>query len=429
MERRKQLFLVFSILLLVTMACQFTDSGPSEAELTLEALYVEQTITALNADNSQQTLETQVALNVQQTLDAQPKEVIPTDSPPADVPPTATDAPPPTDPPLPTQTPIPQPTATQPIVHTIRPGEPGWIHQWWMDTNTKNYAAQKRAIGGEKYFNNQFERPFTSTEMIYHADVDLTKVEISYDNTFYYITLYLSGLNQANNTLNGWYGVEFDSDMDGRGDYLLWAKGTDSTQWIIDEVYVYTDVNNDVGGFQPLKENAPNYSGDSYETVLFSPLVLTDPDAAWVRRHPTNATAIQVAVKNVTLGNPSIFLWNGWADNGFHNPQNFDYNDFYSNSQAGSPYSNSIYYPVKELELVDNTCRLPFGFEPTGLEPGVCWQPTPTPTQPPALPTPTLPPRSSCDCSYYGNITDEKCCVTCGYWWSTDVGACYPVIY
>ena len=117
--------------------------------------------------------------------------------------------------------------------------------------------------------------------MIYHPDVDLTKVEISYDNTFYYISIYLSDVNPTNNTLNAWYGVEFDTDLDGRGDYFLWAKGTDNIQWNIEEVYVFTDINNDVGGYQPLKENAPNYAGDSYETILFSPQVLTDPDTAW----------------------------------------------------------------------------------------------------------------------------------------------------
>ena len=423
MKGKRAFLMILTSLLLVTMACQFSNSVTTntDAEKTLEAIYIEQTVAAIASENDQNNLETQVALNVQQTVLAQPQVQPAT----ATVVPTEVTQ----DTPVPQDTATAEPTATQPIVHLLMPSEPGWIHQWWLDTNTKNYANQKRAISGEKYFANQYERPFTSTEMIYQPSVDVTKVEISFDKTFFYVTIYLSGVDPTTNMLNAWYGVEFDTDMDGRGDYLLWAKGTDQTQWTIEEVYVYTDMNNDVGGFQPLQENAPNYTGDSYETTVFSPDLLTDPDAAWVRRNPANANAIQLAVKSVTVGSPSTFLWSGWADNGKANPQNFDYNDFYPNSQAGSPYSNSVYYPVKELELVDNTCRLPFGFEPTGLEPGICWQPTPTPTQPPIpTTTPTLP--SSCDCSVSSyQITDEKCCVMCGYIWTDQTNYCITPIY
>lgn len=419
MLKKRTLLFVLAALLLTTLACQFTPSNNSNAELTLEALYVEQTVEAINAQNEQTNSETQVALNVQGTILAQGQiQATPTllEEEPTEESATSTTAPSHT------------PSVTPTIAHLIRPSEPGWIHQWWQDTNTKPYASQKRAIGGEKYFLNQFERPYTSQEMLYHPDVDLVKVEISYDKTFYYVSIYLSGLNQTSNNLDGWYGVEFDTDIDGRGDYLLWAHATDNNQWITDEVYLYSDANNDVGGTQPLQENAPNYSGDSYETILFSPESYTDPDAAWVRRHPTNATAVQLAVKDTAIGSPVTFLWNGWADNGFADPQNFDYNDFYANSQAGSPYTNSVYYPVKDLELVDNTCRLPFGFEPSGLEPGICWQPTPTPTPVPytSTPQPTLPPPPSCDCSDPYTITDQNCCESCGYWWyAQEGGACY----
>jgi hypothetical protein len=68
-------------------------------------------------------------------------------------------------------------------------------------------------------------------------------------------------------------------------------------------------------------------------------------------------------------------------------PAFFDYNDYFTSAEAGSPVSGSSTYPLKELALVDNTCRWSVGFEPTGNEPGVCFTPpTPTPIPPTAAP-------------------------------------------
>ena len=30
---------------------------------------------------------------------------------------------------------------------------------------------------------------------------------------------------------SAYYGIEFDTDKDGRGDYLIWAQGDDNTEW------------------------------------------------------------------------------------------------------------------------------------------------------------------------------------------------------
>ena len=117
MKGKYPLIIVIIVMMIITVACDLIASGPSAAEQTLEAMYIEQTIAALNAENNQKTIEAQVALNVQQTMDAQPKEIVVTAPPPTEIPPTPI---PPTEAP-PTETPIPEPTATQPIIHMIYP--------------------------------------------------------------------------------------------------------------------------------------------------------------------------------------------------------------------------------------------------------------------------------------------------------------------
>jgi hypothetical protein len=57
----------------------------------------------------------------------------------------------------------------------------------------------------------------------------------------------------------------------------------------------------------------------------------------------------------------------------------FDYNDTMGPTLAGSPIKDD-HYPLKELYSLDNTCRLPYGFEQIGaFIRGMCiTQPPPT---------------------------------------------------
>ncbi len=78
------------------------------------------------------------------------------------------------------------------------------------------------------------------------------------------------------------YGVEIDEDRDGRGDLLVVADHPTSTSWNIDDVGVYRDSNNDVGGSSIMRPDS-SYAGNGYDQVVFSNAVLDDPDAAWAR--------------------------------------------------------------------------------------------------------------------------------------------------
>ena len=301
----------------------------------------------------------------------------------------------------PTSTPEPpieatmEPAATREIVHTTLPGEPGWVSQWWLDTNSTNTAGQKRANGGDFLSQNLLERPFTAQDMKYRPDVDLIRVDLGHNPTFYYIQLHLSGVSPDTSMLSAFYGVEFDTNRDGRGDVLLWVKGDGNTEWNTDDVWVYQDGNNDVGSSRPVRGDAPG-GGNGFEKILFSPNDLNDPDAAWKRVNPADPTIIQLSIKKSLLSNASTFMWVGWADDGVKDPGKFDYNDVFALADAGSPISGQDDYPLKALFLVDNTCRLAFGFEPTGSEVGGCVLPKPTPTPtlvpPTSTPVPTLTP-------------------------------------
>jgi len=89
------------------------------------------------------------------------------------------------------------------------------------------------------------------------------------------------------------------------------------------------------------------------------------------RIDPKDGNAVQIAVSYGLVETPEEFLWGAWADDGLVDPAQFDYNDRMGPSAAGSPILGAD-YPIKDLYNLDNTCRLPYGFEQTGLVVGMC---------------------------------------------------------
>jgi hypothetical protein len=113
---------------------------------------------------------------------------------------------------------------------------------------------------------------------------------------------------------------------------------------------------------------------------------------------------VQFAFKRSWSG--SVFMMGVIADAGWKDPKMLDYVDRLPISEPGSPVKNNMYYPLKQLFLVDNTCREAFGFEPTRYEPQICpVEPTPTkePNEPDQGPTPVGPcqPPPSCSGPWY----------------------------
>ena len=300
------------------------------------------------------------------------------------------------------------------VVHETVPGNPGKAEVEKDEIDTENTADAKNALGDSFRLSN-FERPFTESAMVYHPETDIVRLLLAKSDDFYYFTFELSGADKDENYPSAGYGIEFDTDYDGRGDYLLWGTGNASSEWNIQDMLLLEDGNDDVGGSNPVVPDSKD--GNGYERVLFSSDMLDDPDVAWQRVDPSNSSNIQLAVKRSYIDN-SRFYWRGWADAGVADPSLFDYNDSHDESQAGSPNKNSNYYPVGQLNLMDSTCWIAYNLEPTGTEVGGCVQIQAT--QPPS---PTDEP--GCACGGPPSSYGADCCTVCGFAWSSQTGTCY----
>ena len=261
-----------------------------------------------------------------------------------------------------------EPNLPSMVQHTLIPAEPGKAKQTIADFNSQPFADQQRT-NGDYYDINLLERPF-DTKMAYHGDIDIQKAEVYSDDNFYYFTIYLADLSQAavSKTV---YGVELDTDLDGRGDYLAWVSMPKSNTWDTSEVTLYADSDNDVGGKTALKSDAPS-SGNGYEKILASSQDNTDIDALWSRKLSSNPNVIQIAIKNTSVNKPSSLMWSVWADGLLKSPNMFDYNDVFTLQNAGSVLKDDKNYPLKSVNTLDNTCRGLLGRPATGTEPGLC---------------------------------------------------------
>ena len=363
----RQIIAGSAVLILVTAACAISfDSGgePSEAEQTLQAIYAQDTAEALAAEAEQASPETEGG-TVMEVAFVEPE-------------------------------------------HQTVPGNPGSPEQIKDEIDTSITADDKSALGDSFRLGN-LERPFTENDMDYHPEADLIEISLSKGSGFYYFTIEVRSGSEDGGFPSASYGIEFDTDMDGRGDVLLWAEGVDSGDWTVENMSVLRDSNNDVGGSKPVVPDGN--SGDGYDEVLFSNAKMDDPDAAWQRKEASDK--IQLAVKTTLVG-ASRFIWKVWADSGVADPGQFDYNDAYSESQAGSPDKNSDFYPVGQLYRMDSTCWINYGYELSGNLLGGCDVIQPT-AEPPAEEPPEEPP---CNCGgACGAYSDQFCCEYCGCNW------------
>jgi hypothetical protein len=271
---------------------------------------------------------------------------------------------------LPTLTPSTTLTAT--MVHTATPPETSGATRYILDPDTRDYAPQQKSpAGSDEYQFNRYERPYTAGTMEYLADVDLIRVELRVAPPWIYITLFVAGARPGGigRTM---YGAEIDVNRDGRGEYLIWGASPAGADWTTEGVEIWKDSNSDVGGSSPQRTNAPAPVGDGYELKIFAGGQGADPDLAWIRKLD-GGNKIQLAFKYIVIKNTPAFLWNGWADFGVRRPDWFDYNDHFTQGEAGSPLPiQADYYPLQALFGVDNTCRDAYGFTPTGSEAGLC---------------------------------------------------------
>jgi len=249
----------------------------------------------------------------------------------------------------------------------LMPGEPPQPERTLKDFDSSIRASENRAVSGDRFLDSMYERPFTSQEMIYQPDLDIYTVDFAHDDNFFYFTITLYGMNPIEWGLNGMYGIEFDRTKTGRGDLIVWVEDP-GEDWSVENVTVFTDSDRDVGGLQPIVADA-GHEGDGYDTTV----ELEGDKSAFARISPDDSVAIQIAVSGDLLDNPTEFLWGAWADNGLRNKTLLDHNDTMGPGEAGSPINTDDNYPLNALYNLDNTCRLPHGFEQMGaIVPGMC---------------------------------------------------------
>lgn len=152
----------------------------------------------------------------------------------------------------PTEEPQAEPTAQ---VEFTLPGEPPEPERTLEDVNSSYSAAENKATAGDNILNGLYERPFTSQDMVYQPDLDITTVDFGPGEGFFYFTIRLYGMNNDGGGLQGLYGIEFDRTLSGRGDLLVTVKNP-AKEWSTEGVTIYGDDNRDVGGPQPVIADA-----------------------------------------------------------------------------------------------------------------------------------------------------------------------------
>jgi hypothetical protein len=268
------------------------------------------------------------------------------------------------------------PTA-EPIVHTVIPQGGLKARAYAHDHEESATSEKKNVTAGDDFRKNQFERPFTSNEMAYLPDLDIVDFGITSDDQFFYISIILSGVDATSGSLTGVYGVEVDRDFDGRAELMLGVQPPYSTEFTAENVVVLADLDGDIGGPTSTRPDQ-GFEGNGYDGIIFDlsqSIHPDDPDLAWVRFVEGDRPTIEIAYRKwIFRGGDEQFMWNVFAfsaDQGL-DPAKFNIHDSISDVEAGSPNKGDANYPVKALAAMDNTCRVPMGFDATGFEPLGC---------------------------------------------------------
>ncbi len=250
--------------------------------------------------------------------------------------------------------------------------------------------------GGDRFTFGQFERPFNSEAMdVYYPSLDIVDTFVYQDETWIYGVIQL-GNRESSDSITEKYALELDTDRDGRGDWLVLASNPASSDWTVSGVQIFSDMNDDVGSSSAMFTDE-NAVGNGFETLVFDQGVGADPESAWVRTSPANGSAIEISVKRAVLETPRSFMINMWAGTSLLDPELFDLNDYFTHEEAGAADPGfELFYPIKKVAEIDNSCRLAVGFQPIGNEPGLCKNLIPVEPSGPSAPSSPSTSNQSC---------------------------------
>ena len=276
---------------------------------------------------------------------------------------------PPTLPPEPTETPVPA------IVHKDIPGAPlGKMMQTVHDQVDENSAKQKQAFGGDDFKNGKYERPFNQS-MDYLPTADLVTIQLSREDPLWvYVTFKVQKPFSEFPDVNTHFLIELDTDLDNRGDFLVLTGLPAGTEWSTESVKILSNPDKNIGGVSVVKPDENLSEARGYYQIVFDNGSGEDPDMAWSRVSKVDASTVEIAFKNTLIGGEKgKFIWLPWSNVGMLDWSMFEFNDHLTLAQAGYPLKEDAQnYPLKALWGVDNTCRIPSLFTPTGYMPGVC---------------------------------------------------------
>jgi hypothetical protein len=281
------------------------------------------------------------------------------------------------------------PDTPTPTTHTMVPTAGSGKEQVIYDQVDTSTASQKRAFGGEQYNVGKFERPFDK-DMNYLPFLDIVKSTLQRaDPNFIYTTIQVADKLSTAGDKPAFYGLELDTNMDGRSEFLILASLPKSTDWTVDGVNVWKSSS---AGESIAKNGAaiPVTGSLGYDVSLFTSGKGDDADLVWVRMSPDKPDTVEIAFKNSLIGGEKgKFVWRPLTDGSPYQNTVYDLHVSYTVEQAGSPLKDSMFYPLKDVFAVDNTCRVASGYEASGKEPGLC--PLPPPPSRPDNPAPGVP--------------------------------------
>lgn len=274
--------------------------------------------------------------------------------------------------PAPTSVPATEAPATEaPIIHKTIPTQPEDNIGNASDNDETNSYEDRNVRFGDDFIRNRFERPFTTEMGEYLPEIDVVSFSIGEDDNFFYVSMLLGGLNTTGQAPAGHYAIEVDGNIDGRGEFLIVANPPFGSEWSTDGVQIFTDLNSDIGGKNPIRRDDA-YAGDGYETLAFDSGKGSDPDLGWARFVNGETPSLEIAFNKVVFPSTPSFMWSVWASATPFDPTKFNLHDTTTAEAAGSPDKQNDLYPIKTVSGIDNSCRVPVGFQATGTEPLGC---------------------------------------------------------
>lgn len=247
------------------------------------------------------------------------------------------------------------------------PGEPNGIPQTIHDQTCKETAASKRAGGGDDYSDGRFERPF-DREMNYLLALDIVRADLYRPaDGWLYFTI---KLETAPADAPAVYGIELDTNIDGRGDYLIQVSAPFSEGWSETDTRMWWDSDGDVGGQVINRSDPRGFKGSGFESLKIDSATGKNDGQLWSR---SIEHGLQIALNNKWVGGKDgKFTWKPYSDGNPYSATYYDLDDYYLLNQAGSPLIGERDYPLKAVFAYDNTCRGLSGLTPSGSEQGVC---------------------------------------------------------